>query len=114
MGVSLIQFEQDDGYWKHCDGHEYRRDRRRQYGARAIDGLQDRQRDESGISHRGCHAMHGSAGETAGSTNAHNAEDEKKAEERPTAKGNKKAPIDQRTAWFLCNGAISNAGIAML
>ena len=47
--------------------------------------------------------MHRSAGEAAGSTNAHDAEDEDEAEEGASAKGNKKTPIDQRVAWFLGN-----------
>src|ERR1700733_1987378 len=48
--------------------------------------------------------MHRSACETSGSTNAHDAEHENEAEEGSTTKSNKKAPIDQRMTWFLCNG----------
>jgi hypothetical protein len=48
--------------------------------------------------------MHGSAGESSGTMNAHDAEDEAEAEEGATTKGNKKAPIDQRTTGFLRNG----------
>src|SRR6202040_4277844 len=57
-----------------------------------------------GIGHRCRHAMHRSACETSGSMNAHDAEHEYEAEEGATTKGHKKAPIDQRMAWFLRNG----------
>src|SRR5271156_1211011 len=48
--------------------------------------------------------MHRSACKTSRSTNAHDAEHEEEAEKGATTKGNKKAPIDQRMTWFLCNG----------
>jgi len=104
MRIPLTKFEQDHGYWKHHNGHKYCGDRRRQHGARAIDRLQYGQGDEACIGHRCRHAMHGSACETSGSTNAHDAEHENEAEEGSTTKSNKKAPIDQRMTWFLRNG----------
>jgi len=66
--------------------------------------MQDRQRDESGIGHRGRHANHRAAAEITSPSGANRQKDQREAEQGAAAERQQKTPLQEIACLLLSDG----------